>query len=78
MNDSFVERITRTRTDKEETVSGRLVETRSQKSTEEQKAMAILILLYRFFVENIESRPVFMVKIAIFSSPHKSPFLRNG
>ena len=32
MNDRFVERITRTRTDKEEAVSGRMVETRSQKS----------------------------------------------
>ena len=39
MNDPFVERITRTRTDKEETVSGRMVETRSQKSSEERKAM---------------------------------------
>ena len=37
MNDPFVERITRTRTDKGETVSGRMVETRSQKSSEEQK-----------------------------------------
>ena len=32
MNDHFVERITRTRTDKEKKVSGRIVETRSQKS----------------------------------------------
>ena len=39
MNDSFVERITRTRIDKGETVSGRMVETRSQKSSEEQKTM---------------------------------------
>ena len=39
MNDPFVERITRTRTDKGETVSGKMVETRSQKSAEEQKAM---------------------------------------
>ena len=40
MNDPFVERITRTtRTDKGETVSGRMVETRSQKSSEERKAM---------------------------------------
>ena len=39
MTDPFVERITRTRTDKGETVSGRMVETRSQKSSEEQKAM---------------------------------------
>ena len=39
MNDPFVEKITRTRTDKGETVSGRMVETRSQKSTEEQKSM---------------------------------------
>ena len=36
---SFVERITRTRTDNGETVSGRMVETRSQKSSEERKAM---------------------------------------
>ena len=39
INDLFVERITRTRTDKWETVSGRMVETRSQKSSEERKAM---------------------------------------
>ena len=39
MTDSFVERITRTRTDKGETVSGRMVETRSQKHSEERKAM---------------------------------------
>ena len=39
MNDPFVERITRTRTDKGETVSGRMVETRSQKTSEERKAM---------------------------------------
>ena len=39
MTDSFVERITRTRTDKGETVSGRMVETRSQKSSEERKPM---------------------------------------
>ena len=39
MNDPFVERITRTRTDKVETISGRMVETRTQKSSEEQKAM---------------------------------------
>ena len=38
MNDPFVERITRTRTDKGETVSGRMVETRSQKSSEERNA----------------------------------------
>ena len=38
MNDPFVERITRTRTDKGETVPGRMVETRSQKSSEERKA----------------------------------------
>ena len=36
---SFVERITRAGTDKVETVSGRMVETRSQKSSEERKAM---------------------------------------
>ena len=39
MTDPFVERITRTRTDNEEMVSGRMVETRSQKSSEERKAM---------------------------------------
>ena len=39
MNDPFVERITRTLTDKGKTVSGRMIETRSQKSSEEQKAM---------------------------------------
>ena len=39
MTDSFVERITRTRADKGETVSGRMVETRSQKHSEERKAM---------------------------------------
>ena len=39
MTDPFVERITQTRTDKRETVSGRMVETRSQKSSEERKAM---------------------------------------
>ena len=39
MTDPFVERITRTRTNKGETVSGRMVETRSQKSSEERKAM---------------------------------------
>ena len=37
--DPFVDRITRARTDKGETVSGRMVETRSQKSSEERKAM---------------------------------------
>ena len=39
MTDPFVERIIRTRTDNGETVSGRMVETRSQKSSEERKAM---------------------------------------
>ena len=39
MNDPFVERITRTRTDKRQTVSSRMVETRSQRSAEEQMAM---------------------------------------
>ena len=39
MTDPFVERITRTRTDKGETVSGRMVKTRSQKSSEERNAM---------------------------------------
>ena len=37
--DPFVDRITRARTDKRETVSGRIVETRSQKSSEERKTM---------------------------------------
>ena len=37
--DPFVERIIRTRTDKGETVSGRMVDTRSQKTSEERKAM---------------------------------------
>ena len=39
MTDPSVERITRTRTDKGETVSGRMVKTRSQKCSEERKAM---------------------------------------
>ena len=39
MNDPFVERITRNRTDKGKMVSGRMVETRSEKSSEGQKAM---------------------------------------
>ena len=39
MTDPFVERIIRTRTDNGETVSGRMVETRSPKSSEERKAM---------------------------------------
>ena len=39
MTDPFVDRIKRARTDKVETVSGRMVETRSQKSSEERKAM---------------------------------------
>ena len=39
MNDPSVERITRTRTDKGKKVSGRMVEIRSQKSSEGQKAM---------------------------------------
>ena len=39
MTDPFVDRIKRARTDKGETVSGRMVETRSQKSSEERKAM---------------------------------------
>ena len=38
MNDPLVERITRTRTDKGKKVSGIIVETRSQKSSEGQKA----------------------------------------
>ena len=39
MTDPFVERIKRTRNGKRKMVSGRMVETRSQKSPEEQKAM---------------------------------------
>ena len=39
MSDSFVERITRTRPDKGTKVSGGMVDTRSQKSSEGQKAM---------------------------------------
>ena len=39
MNDPFVERIARTRTDKVKKVSGGMVETRSQQSSEGQKAM---------------------------------------
>ena len=39
MNDSFVERIARTRTDKGKKISGGMVETRSQKSSEGQKEM---------------------------------------
>ena len=39
MTDPFVDRIKRTRTDKGETVSGRMVETRSQKTSEERKEM---------------------------------------
>ena len=39
MTDPFVERIIRIWTDKGETVSGRMVETKSQKSSEERKAM---------------------------------------
>ena len=38
MNDPFVGRITRTRTDKGKKISGIMVETRSQKSSEGQKA----------------------------------------
>ena len=39
MTDLFVERIKRTRNGKRKMVSGRIVETRSQKSSEEQKIM---------------------------------------
>ena len=39
MNDPFVERNARTRTEKGKKVSGGMVETRSQKSSEGQKAM---------------------------------------
>ena len=39
MTDPFVDRIKRARTDKGETVSGRMVKTRSQNSSEERKAM---------------------------------------
>ena len=39
MTDPFVDRIKRARTDKGETVSGRMVETRSQKTSEERKEL---------------------------------------
>ena len=39
MNDPFVERITQTRTDKGKKVSSKIVETRSQMSSEGKKAM---------------------------------------
>ena len=39
MIDPFVDRIKRARTDKGETVSGRMVETRSQKTSEERKEL---------------------------------------
>ena len=39
MNDPFVERIARARTDKGKKVSGGMVETRNQKSSQRQKAM---------------------------------------
>ena len=39
VNDPFVEKITRTRTDKRKKLLSRMVETRSQKSSEGQKAM---------------------------------------
>ena len=39
MTDPFVERITRTRTSERKVVSGRMVKTRSQKSSEEQKSL---------------------------------------
>ena len=39
MNDRFAEKITQTRTSKRKNVSGRMVETRSQKSSEGQKAI---------------------------------------
>ena len=39
MTDPFVDRIKRARTDKGETVSGRMVETRSQKTSEERNEM---------------------------------------
>ena len=39
ISDAFVERITRTRIDKGKKVSGGMVETRNQKSSEGQKAM---------------------------------------
>ena len=39
MNDPFVERIARTRTDEGKKISGGMVETMSQKSSERQKAM---------------------------------------
>ena len=39
MSDPFVEKIARTRTDKGKKTSGGMVETRSQKSSEGQKAL---------------------------------------
>ena len=39
MTDPFVHWIKRSRSDKEETVSGRMVETRSQKTSEERKEL---------------------------------------
>ena len=42
MTDPIVERIIRTRTDNGETISDRMVETRSQKSSEERKTMLVL------------------------------------
>ena len=39
MNDPFVEKIARTRTDKLKKISGGMVESRSQKSSEGQKVM---------------------------------------
>ena len=39
MTDPFVDRFKRARTDKGETISGRMVETRSQKTSEERKEM---------------------------------------
>ena len=39
MNDSFEEKIARTRTNKEKKVSGGMVETRGQNSSKERKAM---------------------------------------
>ena len=63
MTDPFVDRIKRARTDKGETVSGRMVETRSQKTSEERKEMlevevnTVEVLDRVFCIELEEYRP---------------------
>ena len=55
MNDPYVERITQTRTDKGKKVSGIMVETRSQKSSEGQKArLKVEVHLHPAIDENKE------------------------